>query len=769
MASPPSSTDGVTLTVATGTGSRFPTVPFNATLWPASVQPTVSNAEIVRVTGIASDTFTVVRAQEGSSARTHSANDQIAATITARTLTDVEYGAHGWFNVKDPVYGALGDGVTNDTVAIQAALTAAAVAGGVVYIPPGTYLQTTITAGADTDIVLAPGATLSHTTAAENGVVLGARSSIRGGKILSPETWDGTNSEVTYGVIYTAADGVTVDGVALTNVPRCGVLFKNANRGVVRGCRITGNYPSGSWSGTQTGHFGIGVDPAGGTDDGLIVVADNIITTCVQAMFVGNYGSGAGRGITYTGNVVADCWNHGFYGATGHGYTISGNSFTDCQIPVAITGKRHVVSNNTMRTTGTGAENDICGISVRDAEGCVVIGNTLEGDAAASSTIIDVTEFSGTTCVDNVVANNTIAVSGGSSYAIKVGNGGATTFYNNVVQGNVVRSVGRASGGVIGLVGNSGTQGYGNKILDNAITMLGNSNGIYITQCVDTLVRGNYVRLAYSAGSAETLGGVFLTGAATRTEIRNNTFVVPSTFGTNVTFRAVYENASVSVASSVIADNAFSLDPTLLAAAAAHFIQNASGAFVDERGSGAPSMAALIGSRWARTDGATGTVHYYKESGTDNTGWVAHPPLGTKATTGITDASPVGVATITIPNAAHSATIRFTVVGSLGAGGAIGANEASASGTYYVTIARTAGVNAVGTISAVAGAAASAVAGAATVTCTLDLGSVSGAVGATNTIPVRTTITKSGGSSANHTALVSWEILNANATGVTVA
>lgn len=139
------------------------------------------------------------------------------------------------------------------------------------------------------------------------------------------------------------------------------------------------------------------------------------------------------------------------------------------------------------------------------------------------------------------------------------------------------------------------------------------------------------------------------------------------------------------------------------------------------------------------------------------------------ATTAIADATLTTVATITIPNAAHSATIKFSVVGSLGAGGAIGANEASAANSYFVTIARTAGVNAVGAISSAFGAAAAAVAGAATVTATLALGAVSGAVGASNTIAVRVTITKSGGSSANHTALTTWEVLNANATGISVA
>jgi len=140
-----------------------------------------------------------------------------------------------------------------------------------------------------------------------------------------------------------------------------------------------------------------------------------------------------------------------------------------------------------------------------------------------------------------------------------------------------------------------------------------------------------------------------------------------------------------------------------------------------------------------------------------------------KSVAAIADATLTTVWTITVPNAAHSAKIRVTLVGSLGAGGAIGANEASATNTYDIVVTRTAGVNAVAAISTVYGAAASAVAGAATVTAVLTVGAVSGAVGASNTFPVQVTITKSGGASANHTCQAIAEVLNANATGVTIA
>ncbi len=96
LTAPSPTTKGTSLVVSSGQGALFPAVPFNATIWPASAQPTSGNAEIVRVTAISTDTFTITRAQEGSSRRGILVGDQIAATITTKTLEEVENPVASW-------------------------------------------------------------------------------------------------------------------------------------------------------------------------------------------------------------------------------------------------------------------------------------------------------------------------------------------------------------------------------------------------------------------------------------------------------------------------------------------------------------------------------------------------------------------------------------------------------------------------------------------------------------------------------------------------
>jgi hypothetical protein len=87
---PSTPTAGTSLVVTGGQGALFPTAPFNATIWPSGVSATAANAEIVRVTNVSTDTFTITRTQESSTNRSVLVGDQIAANVTVKTMTDIE-------------------------------------------------------------------------------------------------------------------------------------------------------------------------------------------------------------------------------------------------------------------------------------------------------------------------------------------------------------------------------------------------------------------------------------------------------------------------------------------------------------------------------------------------------------------------------------------------------------------------------------------------------------------------------------------------------
>ena len=123
---PSPAASGTSLVVMAGTGALFPTPPFNAVISPFGAQPSAANSEIVRVTAISTDTFTITRQQEGTSARSILVGDLINAGITALSMTDAEgytlYAGHAAWSPADGVayyWGAFPAGAPSATANLE--------------------------------------------------------------------------------------------------------------------------------------------------------------------------------------------------------------------------------------------------------------------------------------------------------------------------------------------------------------------------------------------------------------------------------------------------------------------------------------------------------------------------------------------------------------------------------------------------------------------------------------------------------------------------
>ncbi|HLY29663.1 MAG TPA: glycosyl hydrolase family 28-related protein [Ktedonobacterales bacterium] len=135
-----------TLYVLRGTGDVFPQ-PTGARSFMLALGAPTGATEIVRCVARSGDQFTIVRGQEGTAAVPWPIGTQVAVALTAGEMQNLWTALTPFiYNVKS--FGAQGDGSTDDTAAIQAAITAATLAGGgTVWFPAGTYITQTLTLG----------------------------------------------------------------------------------------------------------------------------------------------------------------------------------------------------------------------------------------------------------------------------------------------------------------------------------------------------------------------------------------------------------------------------------------------------------------------------------------------------------------------------------------------------------------------------------------------------------------------------------------------
>lgn len=171
-----------------------------------------------------------------------------AGGTTARTLA--QHFAFGWVNVLD--YGAVGDGVTDDTAAIQAAITNSAT-GATIFFPSGKTFNCT------------------------DGLTIGAKKELRGSGLLSFSAGITTKAAIAIN-----ANGCKLIGLQLDNPNKLQATSGGRNYGIqavaseitIELCTIE--------------HFQNGIAVSSGGEYENIIIANNRIKDCI--------GAGGGRG-----------------------------------------------------------------------------------------------------------------------------------------------------------------------------------------------------------------------------------------------------------------------------------------------------------------------------------------------------------------------------------------------------------------------------------------------------------------------------------------
>lgn len=314
-----------------------------------------------------------------------------APTISASNLNKIEQGllavSSVGVNVKETVYGAVGNGVTDDTTALQSALTAGA--GKTVVIPDGTYKVTSALSVPANTKVIGTG-TIKQVTASTAAIsIAGSGVLIDGLTITGPQS-SATYASGEYGIYCAAAnlasaytdievrnctislfgyagiqaqfiDGFEFTGNTIKTVGYNGIAVLSGANGVIAGNRVQGVGP-----GSSGNMYGISLS-YGSTES-----ASNPST----------------RDVVVDGNIVQDVDWEGIETHGGLRITFSNNQVLHCKTGIAfaqgditaITGG--VVTGNLVDhqtddvVTGTNYAFQVYGISTMQATGVVIQGNT---------------------------------------------------------------------------------------------------------------------------------------------------------------------------------------------------------------------------------------------------------------------------------------------------------------------------------------------------------------------------------------------------------
>lgn len=435
-------------------------------------------------------------------------------------------------HVKGPtldvhLYGAKGDGITDDTAAIQAAIEAGGNNCRLKFLPNKTYLVSTITHDKVNQIWEAYGATIKQKPSLNQALVTDSG----GGLTLLGGTYDSGSQNGLSGVAFELGGINACVDVSFIATYAYGVHGSGKSQIVFLNCRF---------SNTSTLANATSIWIGGTYTD--VGVHNCYFAQSQDSANVGSIYFTATSGVT-VGNIrVTGCY---FESPSGQSVTIQAPDGTT-------TIKNCLISGNNFKATGTHWNG---GISLDTVEDSTVVGNTIDtnGQSLLSGNIagIEIVQCTRVACVGNTIIGGTvlnigISVNGSQQCAIGFNtiNGFATSgsygigiyLYSasgtwvtnlNVISNNVIIFPAGAGSGTAGIAGTS-----------NNVSAQVNYNQICHNQIYGNATTGTGIKLTNIAGAigATLIEDNTLTGLSSGTKIDSSgdsTAIVRSNVGYN--------------------------------------------------------------------------------------------------------------------------------------------------------------------------------------------------------------------------------------------
>lgn len=448
---------------------------------------------------------------------------------TARTFVSVI--GERCVSVKD--FGATGDGSTDDTTAVQNAISqVASLGGGIVLFPYGTYAITGVSI-TNVGVCLQGTGRLSvikNTSTSASAITINVGSAIDCKAFIRDLAITASTTSSGKGILLTNGDRMLIDDVAVS-LHRTGIDHSAVSFTKVRDCVIVSTDGNAAGIGIKTGTSSItsNCQVHETTTNGTGITLNGspcLVTGCTVAA--------CSVGFAFT-NSQARAINCTSIGST-TGATISGSA-NNCEIigfnggkPIAITGSTGCLVQScfsgTISADSTSDRTRIIGnslaassdITLSTADYCVVQGNTI-----VSGQITD-------GGVGNVISGNTVAKSGGT--AIATTGTGAIVMNNHVYSSTTGIAATSGSGVISGNTFRNTTTGISASNQDSW-SIIGNLGGntnttdIALGTSTKVSLQGNVVESI--TGGVSTPGSGFLAGITNTTDATSTPNWTPTT------------------------------------------------------------------------------------------------------------------------------------------------------------------------------------------------------------------------------------------------